>query len=224
MSAATIYRQIWIDHNGPIPKDELGRSFDIHHINGNRNDNRLENLQCVSIQEHYDIHWRQCDYYACLLIADRLSMTAEGISKLASSLAKANNKKLVECGTHNWLKDNIVKKQCEWCHLSVQPGVYARLHGNFCKSNPNALRWKPVKRKECEWCHAIVIPGSYARYHGVYCKSNPNALPRKQPRSPKPYIKKECEWCHQTCRPNNYTRYHGDKCKEKPMNGPRRSF
>lgn len=66
------YRDIWIKHNGSIPKDELGRSFEIHHIDGNRDNNDIDNLQCVSIQEHYDIHFRQGDEGACHAIRIRI--------------------------------------------------------------------------------------------------------------------------------------------------------
>ena len=37
------YRKIWETHNGEIPKDTDGRSFEIHHIDGNRNNNSIEN-------------------------------------------------------------------------------------------------------------------------------------------------------------------------------------
>lgn len=50
------YRKKWIKANGPIPFDSEGRPYDIHHIDGNRRNNSLENLQCVSIEEHYEIH------------------------------------------------------------------------------------------------------------------------------------------------------------------------
>lgn len=65
------YRKIWQEANGPIPKDEQGRSYEIHHIDGNHTNNSLENLTCISIGEHYEIHLRQKDYAAAALIAER---------------------------------------------------------------------------------------------------------------------------------------------------------
>ena len=50
------YREKWEKVNGPIPVDEHGRPYDIHHVDGNRRNNTIENLQCVSIEEHYEIH------------------------------------------------------------------------------------------------------------------------------------------------------------------------
>jgi len=53
----TNYRKIYEQYYGPIPRDEQGRSYEIHHIDGNHSNNDPTNLKCVSIQEHYDIHY-----------------------------------------------------------------------------------------------------------------------------------------------------------------------
>ena len=66
------YRKIWINTNGPIPKDDNGSAFEIHHIDGNRKNNNIENLKCVSIKEHYDIHFKQKDGPACHAIKLRI--------------------------------------------------------------------------------------------------------------------------------------------------------
>lgn len=79
----TCYRTIWRSHFGEIPKDENGRSYEIHHIDGDRTNNSIENLQCLSIEEHYELHLKQGDYAACLLISDRYNISPEEKSKLA---------------------------------------------------------------------------------------------------------------------------------------------
>lgn len=53
------YRKLWEHYHGPIPKDEYGRTYDIHHIDGNRKNNSLDNLVCISIEDHYKIHLKQ---------------------------------------------------------------------------------------------------------------------------------------------------------------------
>lgn len=83
------YRKIWIEANGPIPKDENGRTYEIHHKDGNRKNNDLDNLMCLSIQEHYDIHLAQKDYQACHAIKLRMKYSANEISELASKAAKS---------------------------------------------------------------------------------------------------------------------------------------
>ena len=59
------YRKIYETHYGPIPIDEEGRTFDIHHIDGNHSNNSPQNLKAVTIKEHYDIHYLQEDWSAC---------------------------------------------------------------------------------------------------------------------------------------------------------------
>ena len=111
-----IYRKIYIDHYGPIPTDDDGRSYDIHHIDGDPDNNDPKNLKAVSIQEHYDIHHSQGDYGACLAIKRRLDLSPEEISELVTAHNKKrwaelghdhpayqNNRERLENGTHNWL-------------------------------------------------------------------------------------------------------------------------
>lgn len=98
------YREIWSQHYGEIPKDDLGRSYEIRHIDGNHTNDDISNLQAVSITEHYDIHYQQGDYGACQLIATRISeyLTPEEKSKLMV----LENRKRIEEGSHNWLGKN----------------------------------------------------------------------------------------------------------------------
>lgn len=46
-----LHRAIWEDQHGPIPD-----GYHIHHTNNNRDDNRLENLECMSAKDHFAHH------------------------------------------------------------------------------------------------------------------------------------------------------------------------
>jgi hypothetical protein len=107
------YRKIWKDHYGPIPKDETGRSYDIHHIDGNYSNNSIENLLAVSIQEHYDIHYSQGDWSACRVIARRMKLSPEVISELSSKNAKEVNARLMAEGKHIFQTNHPAKKLYE---------------------------------------------------------------------------------------------------------------
>jgi hypothetical protein len=91
-----IYRDIWEKAYGPIPKDERGISFDIHHIDGDPTNNALENLKAVSVADHYDIHYKQEDWHQASLIAKRLFISLDEWKALRSKAAKAQWEKLSE--------------------------------------------------------------------------------------------------------------------------------
>jgi hypothetical protein len=92
MAETKIHRKIFIKHFGPIPE-----GFDIHHIDGNHSNNDPSNLKAVSLQEHYDIHFSQGDYAAALRIAQRMGLSKEEKSRLASLAASKANRE-GKCG------------------------------------------------------------------------------------------------------------------------------
>jgi len=100
-NSMSIYRRIYEQHRGPIPVDEKGRSYDIHHIDGDHANDDISNLTALSLQEHYNVHWRQGDYGACKAIAMR--MESELTREERSALSRMSNRQRVENGTHNWL-------------------------------------------------------------------------------------------------------------------------
>ena len=102
----TTYRKIWEESNGLIPYDFTGRRMEIHHIDGERDNDSIENLQLVTIQEHYDIHYKQGDWAACQSIVNRMKVSSEEKSKICSNLAK----KRVKDGTHHFQDPTFIKK------------------------------------------------------------------------------------------------------------------
>ena len=77
------HRKLWESVYGQIPKDAEGRSYEIHHIDGNHKNNDITNLLCVSIKEHYAIHKAQGDIKACLIMSKRMRLSPEEKSRLA---------------------------------------------------------------------------------------------------------------------------------------------
>lgn len=174
----TNYRKIWKDHFGNIPKDDQGRSFEIHHVDGNCSNNDIGNLRCLSIQEHYDLHYSQEDYFSCQLIAIRMGKRPDEISEIAK---QTNKKKIqsglhhflggeiqrtrVEQGTHNFITDNPVYKQV---NLGKNKLIGSE---NNRKRMENGTHPTQIKQ-ECVHCGKIIGLGAYARFHGENCKFN----------------------------------------------------
>ena len=66
------YRKLWTKNFGKIPVDENGVSYEIHHIDGNRSNNDLSNLSCISIVEHFQIHHSQRNWQAAERILQKI--------------------------------------------------------------------------------------------------------------------------------------------------------
>lgn len=114
------YRAIWEEHFGEIPKDIEGRTYEIHHINGNNTDNRIENLKCLSLQEHYNIHFQQKDYAACLRMTSRMKVSVEEKCRLASE----SNKKRLQEKNHPFIDPENRKKILERTQEKVKAGTH----------------------------------------------------------------------------------------------------
>ena len=106
--STTAHRKIYETFIGPIPKDEDGRSYEIHHIDGNHNNNEISNLLCVSIKEHYEIHKSQGDYKACLIMSQRMKVSPEEKSYLAKLSNTGENNPMY--GTI-WINNSIINKK-----------------------------------------------------------------------------------------------------------------
>jgi len=118
-----IYRKIYEQYYGSIPKDADGRSFEIHHKDGDSTNNNPTNLVALSIKDHYDIHYNQGDWGAAFMIARKMRMSPETISELI----KLASRELVENKTHHFLKRG---KE----HPSHNPTIY-----NFINKNGQTI-------------------------------------------------------------------------------------
>ena len=93
------YRKIYEKIYGSIPIDSNGVRYDIHHIDGNKDNNSIENLIALSIEDHYKVHYEQQDWNACLALSMRMPLTVEEKSTIATRTCIER----VKNGTHPWL-------------------------------------------------------------------------------------------------------------------------
>lgn len=104
----SIYRKIYTEHFGPIPKDELGRSYHIHHKDGNPFNNDPSNLEAIACRDHMIQHLQEHNFHWTpekkILQSERLKIdnpaTREEVkAKISLSITK-NNLRLSEEGKH----------------------------------------------------------------------------------------------------------------------------
>ena len=205
------HRRAYEHYYGPIPKDNMGRTYEVHHIDGNHNNNNPLNLVAVSIQEHYDIHYAQGDYGACARIFSRMCKTPREISNEASRLQQL----LVKQGKHQFQSKEFIEKYvkptnerriAEKTHNFLRrpdgSSMTADLHANGKGSSDPAVKEK-LRQKTIQQIadkkHAFV--GSANNLNRIKSGTHPSQ------------IKKTCPHCSKICDTANYAKWHGDKCK-----------
>ena len=156
-------RNIYKQHHGSIPKDIEGRSYDIHHADGNRYNNDPVNLIAVTIQEHYQIHSSLQDWGACYAIAVRMKMSHDELSALATK----NGLRRVADGTHPWSgeRGSIHSKKVQKERIAAGTHPFLK---PVDETHPTQKHWC------CEHCAKEGKGGSnYRRWHGDSCKFKP---------------------------------------------------
>jgi K+-sensing histidine kinase KdpD len=137
------YRKIWEKHFGSIPEDELGRKYEIHHIDGDRKNNDIGNLKCLSIREHYNLHKEQGDWMACYRIRMRLSLTKEEQLELNRKIAES---KLGKVSPTKGTK--YPKYICEYCNREIGQKINLVKHERSCIKNQNRVHTPNNKMAE----------------------------------------------------------------------------
>ena len=231
------YRKIYENYYGvKIGVDDRGRSNEIHHIDGNHNNNDPKNLKEVTIQEHFDIHYSQCDYFEVHMIARRMGLTKEQRSKISSML----NHKMYEEGRHPSqnpiVKEKILNKRKEL----IRNGEYSSQRNEVklkmkqtaldkVKNNQHPLQQNTSPTQiawNCEYCYKSGKGMSnFLRWHGKNCKikNSENREKKSQNSSfksnnPSNKIIK-CAHCNRLIKGSgNYNRWHGDNCRKISCN------
>jgi len=172
------YRRIYEKHYGPIPKDELGRSYEIHHKDGNHANNDINNLQLVTIEEHFNIHYAQGDMTAASMISKRMhyALTSEQLSEIARHSVKDQ----IERGVHNFSNPEL---HAEYTRRAIERGTHctqdSALQSAKGKKGAAASRTKRTRRfavdnpntkmKTCERCGVTTTAPAYGKCHGPKC-------------------------------------------------------
>ena len=168
------YRKVYESHFGKIPKDEFGRHYDIHHLDGNHSNISPDNLRAVTIKEHYDIHYGQGDWAACQAISMRLKMSPEEISRIAALAAQ----KRVTDGTHHFQgqqgAERNRKRNAEMLVAGTHPFSNSEKARERNLSQMAAGTHNFQKLWKCEHCGKQgKNTAVYARWHGNKCGLSP---------------------------------------------------
>jgi hypothetical protein len=209
------YRKIYEQHYGVIPKDSSGRSYQIHHIDGDKNNNNIENLLCVSIEDHYQLHLKQHEYAAARLLAIQMNRSPEEISELSRKTIAETNQTRINAGTHHFQGPTTnQRKNAKMIKDGTHPFM-KRADGTSITSDRIADGTHPFCNSEIQSRTAknAVANGKNVLVGGKIQR----AVQQKLLEEGKHFsqIKISCEYCNSISSKLNYNRWHGDRCKHK---------
>lgn len=152
-----LHRYVWEYYNGTVPE-----GYHIHHKNGDKSNNALDNLEMLSAHDHETLH-------GALLTEQQRQWRRENIVANAMPKAKAWHgsedglKWHSEHGKDAWAKRSPTTAVCEWCGkpmLTYRPKV-ARFCSGACQS---AHRRNSKVDNETRICKSCGKPYSVNKY------------------------------------------------------------
>jgi len=228
------YRKIYVENYGSIPIEPNGRSYEIHHIDGDCHNNDPTNLVALTLQEHYDKHYDQGDWYACKEILKKLRYSPEEISNLAR---KCQTDRL-SAGTHNFMTrpdgtnlalDRVKKGTHPWQRRPdgtslQQDKVNAGTHHMLVRADGSSRSGDLVKEGNHPWQRRTdgtsqsqdqIIAGT----HNFMTRPDGTNLAQDKAKNGTHNFQNPKEWTCETCgvvgkNTANYNKYHkGGKCQ-----------
>ena len=153
-----IHVYVWEYYNGKVPK-----GYEVHHIDGDKNNNNIENLMILTKSDHLKIHASQMD--------------ADKINKLRKNLSVFARPKAVEWHKSDegrkWHKQHIEKQRekeafqkevfCNNCGTlfltkSVKPNNFCC---NACKSAFRRKNGADLIERKCAICGNVFLTNKY---------------------------------------------------------------
>lgn len=145
-----LHRKVWEYYNGPIP---IG--FHVHHIDGDRTNNKIENLELIPAKKHTQRHHAQGDCNEDIAKAQKAACKWHG-SKAGIEWHK---KQYQENCKPALLKK--VKKQCRNCGKEFIGGIRSLYCSNNCKAAYRRKTGADNTERKCVVCGEIFIVNKY---------------------------------------------------------------
>lgn len=146
---------VWKYHNGEVPK-----GFHVHHLNENKSDNRIENLQLMSKSEHISLH---------MSTDQKKSQSTEQANKVRHLTkewhASAEGLEWHRIhGIKTWQERKSFSGTCKVCSKQFETKTF---HQNFC-SNACKSMWRRSQKidyieKKCPVCNKEYFTNKYSR-------------------------------------------------------------
>jgi hypothetical protein len=213
------YRRIWVSYHGKIPKDSEGRSYDIHHLDGNSDNNSIDNLIALSAHDHYCLHRDQGEYGAAALIARRMKVKPEDLS----NTVKLQMKELVALGKHNFSEKGFVSvKDKDGVSMRISKTDPRYLSGELVGINTGYVVAKDsygnyvrVAKDDPKLLANELVPSNKNRKHKIVHSNRGHNKDKTWTQKNKESHDKTCMYCNFVGRGSHVSRYHNEKCRHR---------
>lgn len=159
-----LHRTVWEAHNGPVPA-----GYEVHHINGNRADNDIENLQLMPEGGHQSYH---------MSLPGRAEKSRESIGKAKEAARKwhgteegaAVHSRIAKDYWHNVKPMTYV---CTYCGQEFQTlNRYGPQENRFCcNKHKTAWRYRQGVDNEARTCPVCGKTYTVNKYSRTVCCS-----------------------------------------------------
>lgn len=210
--------RIWKRVHGEIPVDSDGRSFDVHHIDGNSDNNDIDNLVALSINDHYKVHLDQGDYGAAMLISRRMKVKPADLSEVARKQMKLR----VELGICNFQEKGfatVKDKHGNTYRVSmndprISSGELVGVNKGYSvvkDSYGNRLR---VKNDDPRLLTGELVSINSGRKQKKVHNNRGGNLGKKWTQVNKESPTQKCKYCDFVGRGSHVARFHNERCKK----------
>lgn len=168
-----LHRQMWFDAHGEIPK-----GYQLHHINGDAFDNRLENFELVERVAHITMHMKE-----------RVAKNPEWFSEFQKKGIKVAPEWHKSPEGIEWHRQHAIKcgfgdrtygeANCDHCNKQyTKQNTFNRFCSNNCKSAWRRANKPDMKMVNCENCGVEFETAKYTprRFCKASCRPTPNPL------------------------------------------------
>lgn len=149
-----LHRAVWEAHHGPVPD-----GCHIHHRDGDRSNNQIENLACLDGTDHLSLH-----------AVERADESREIIDRIRHRAAKWHG----SAEGKQWHKEHYQKHcaaalqaefdfQCEQCGADFKGKHGSKFCSNKCKSAYRRDSGVDDERRECVVCGRMFVTNRYSK-------------------------------------------------------------